>query len=251
MRRFGERQVVDGGRELWVYSGGAGDRDFVLIHGIGVSSVYYRPLAEELATQGRVHVVELPGFGKALTPRQPLSMEDFAETAWAALDTLGIADPVLIGHSMGSQVVVEMAVARPGHRPIVLLGPTIDVRERTVPRQALRLVWDSIIEPFGVTPIVLADYLRCGFPWYVATLREMMRHRIEQRLPLVESPVLLISGVRDAISPPAWLKTLAHVARTARVETVPKEAHVVMFRAAKAVARSIVEEADRAEETAA
>ncbi|ASN52782.1 alpha/beta fold hydrolase [Sinomonas sp. R1AF57] len=250
MRRFGERQVVEGGRELWVYSGGAGSRDYVLVHGIGVSSLYYRPLAEVLAAHGRVHVVELPGFGKSLTPRRPLSIEDFAETAWEALDTLGIRDPVLIGHSMGAQVVVEMAIDRPSPRPIVLLGPTVNVRERTVPRQALRLTWDSIIEPFGVTPIVFGDYIRCGVPWYVRTLREMMRHRIEQRIPLVEAPILLMSGRRDPISPPSWLRTLAGLARSARTAVLDREAHVLMFRGAREVARSIVQEADRAEEKA-
>lgn len=244
-RRFGERRVVGKERELWVYSGGAGTRDYVLIHGIGVSSVYYRPLAEELAAHGRVHLVELPGFGKAMTPHRPLSLAEFAEAAWEALDALGIMSPILIGHSMGTQVVVEMAISRPGRRPIALLAPTVNVRERTVLRQTLRLAWDSAIEPLGVTPIVLGDYIRCGLPWYIKTLGEMMRHRIEQRLALVEAPVLLITGRRDPISPPSWLGTLAGVAQAARVVVVPREAHVVMVRAAAAVATLLVAEAER------
>ena len=246
MRRFGERQVVNGDVNLWVYSGGSGPRTFVLVHGIGVSSVYYRPLAQELSRHGRVHVLELPGFGKARTPRRPLSMDEFAEEAWKALDALGASDPILIGHSMGCQVVVEMAIQRPRPQPIALLGPTVNVRERTILRQALRLAQDSIIEPLGVTPIVFGDYVRCGVPWYVESLKEMMRHRIEQRLPLVEAPVLLVCGRRDPISPPAWNETLASLARNGRSVVVPREAHVVMYRGARVVAHYLLEEADRA-----
>ena len=244
--KFGERQVVDGDINLWAYSGGSGPRTFVLVHGIGVSSVYYRPLAEELAQHGRVHVLELPGFGKARTPRRPLSMDEFAEKAWKALEALGASEPILIGHSMGCQVVVEMAIQRPSQQPIALLGATVNVRERSVLKQALRLAHDSAIEPLGVTPIVFGDYIRCGVPWYLETLREMMRHRIEQRIPLVESPVLLVCGRRDPISPPAWNDTLARLARRGRSVVVPREAHVVMYRGASVVAHYLLEEADRA-----
>ncbi|GAB4099432.1 alpha/beta hydrolase [Sinomonas halotolerans] len=242
-RRFGERRVAEGATELWVYSGGDGPREFALVHGIGVSAVYYRRLAGALAVHGRVHLVELPGFGKAREPRRPLTMEEFAEAAWSALDALGVREPLLIGHSMGAQVVVEMAIQRPGTRSIALLAPTVNAAERTVPLQALRLAQDAALEPPGVKPIVLWDYARCGVSWWVATLREMMRHRIEERLPLVEASVLIVGGRRDPICPIPWLRRLASLSSRARLVIVPREAHVMMYRGARSVAAELLAEA--------
>lgn len=245
MGQFQERRLVAGGHELGVRSGGEGARDYVLVHGIGVSPAYFRPLAEELALGDRVHAVELPGFGRTRTPRRPLSIEDFAACVWAALDELGVAAPVLVGHSMGAQVVVEMALRRPASQLVALLGPTVDAGAHSVVRQGLRLAWDTATEPPVVAATILRDYFRCGLPWYLATLRGMMRHRIEQRIPLVTAPVLLMRGARDRISPLRWLERLARAARDARVRVVPGQAHVLMYRGAAPVADCLRAEAAR------
>src|SRR3982751_3353809 len=54
------------------------DATFVLVHGIGVSSRYFQPLASELARRGRVFLVDLPGYGAAPNPRRDVSLADHA-----------------------------------------------------------------------------------------------------------------------------------------------------------------------------
>ncbi|MDQ0258887.1 alpha/beta fold hydrolase [Sinomonas atrocyanea] len=245
MGEFEERRMVARGHELRVRSGGEGPRDYVLVHGIGVSPAYFRPLAEELARRDRVHAVELPGFGQTPRPRHPLSIEDFAACVWEALDGLGVHAPVLVGHSMGAQVAVEMALQRRTGQLLALLGPTVDADAHSVVRQGLRLAWDTATEPPVVAATILRDYFRCGLAWYLATLRGMMRHRIEQRLALVAAPVLLLRGSRDRISPLRWLERLARSAPAAHVRSVPSHAHVVMYRGAVPVAESLRAEAAR------
>ena len=44
---------------------------FVLVHGLGVSSRYFVPLAELLSRHGRVVVFDLPGFGLAALRENP------------------------------------------------------------------------------------------------------------------------------------------------------------------------------------
>jgi pimeloyl-ACP methyl ester carboxylesterase len=247
MGEFEEHRLAGGGHEVRVRSGGEGARDYVLVHGIGVSPAYFRPLAEELALRDRVHAVELPGFGHTPTPRRPLSIEDFAACVWEALDALGVAAPVLVGHSMGAQVAVEMALQRPTGQLLALLGPTVDADAHSVVRQGLRLAWDTATEPPVVAATILRDYFRCGLAWYLATLRGMMRHRIEQRLALVTAPVLLMRGSRDRISPQRWIERLARSVPEAHVRVVPPHAHVLMYRGAAAVADCLRAEAARGE----
>ncbi|MGY3564577.1 alpha/beta fold hydrolase [Sinomonas sp. RB5] len=245
MGQFQERRLAAGGHELGVLSGGEGPRDYVLVHGIGVSPAYFRPLAEELALRDRVHAIELPGFGRTPKPRRGLSIEDFAACVWAALDQLGVRAPVLVGHSMGAQIVVEMSLQRPASQLVALLGPTTDAGAHSVVRQGLRLAWDTATEPPVVAATIIRDYFRCGPLWYFTVLRGMMRHRIEQRILLVSAPVLLMRGARDRISPLRWLERLARSARNAHLRVVPGQAHVLMYRGAAPVADCLRAEAAR------
>lgn len=234
----------DGGR-LHVYSSGSGPDTYVLIHGIGASSRYFRPLATELARTATVHSLELPGHGSTPKPRRPLSVPDYARAVWEALDELGVSQPVLVGHSMGSQVAVEMANMRPSApEALVLLGPTNYPPERGFWRQCLRLGQDTLGEPWRINAIVFSDYgLRCGMSWYLKTVPAMLSNRIEDGIDKVQVPVLVVRGSGDPIVPAAWTAALARLAPQGTMAQVEGENHVAMYRSAATVAalcRSVV-----------
>ncbi|MDI3330352.1 MAG: alpha/beta hydrolase [Micrococcus sp.] len=64
-------------------------------------------------------------------PARPLTVPEVAEVVAGTIGALGVASPVVIGHSMGCQVVVD-AIA--GHPELccayVLIGPTVDPAAR-------------------------------------------------------------------------------------------------------------------------
>lgn len=242
MDEFTERILTVSGepdRQLRVSTAGDGARLYVLVPGIGVSSRYFMPLARQLARSGTVHVLDLPGFGKTKEPSQPLSMADFAALVWQGLDRLQASRPLLIGHSMGAQVVVEMARQRPS-APVLLglFAPTVNQRERSALQQGFRLLQDTFREPPSANAKVLGDYLRCGVRWYAQTLRRMLEHRIEERVGAITAPILILGGQRDPIAPAQWLQRLAGRCRTVRVRTVPG-AHVFMYQGAALVADEV------------
>lgn len=233
--------MLDERNGIHVRTGGSGERTFVLVHGIGASSVYFRPLAEELAKHSRVFLLELPGHGKNLEPKRPLSMGEFAEAAWRAFDRFEAGQPTIVGHSMGCQVAVEMGIQRQGRERVALLAPTVNTAEHSVPLQGLRLLQDTLREPWDVNGIITRDYLRCGVPWWLKTLHEMMAHRIEERIGLLEREVLIVGGERDPIAPPDWLHRLAARARSPRVVVVQRAPHVMMYTDPRVVARLLLE----------
>jgi pimeloyl-ACP methyl ester carboxylesterase len=55
-----------------------GGRPFVLVHGIGVSSRYFHPVAAQLAQRGHVYLVDLPGYGSVPDPRRDVTIADHA-----------------------------------------------------------------------------------------------------------------------------------------------------------------------------
>ncbi len=221
-----------------------GARPFVLVHGIGVSSRYFGPAAGELAKLGPVYVVDLPGYGATPTPDRDISIVDHAVVLHNALSHAGLDNPVLVGHSMGVQVVTQLAVDFPDFTDrLVLIGPTMDPRARTFARASFRLLRDILREPFRSNVIVLTDYLfRCGVPWYFRQLPHLLTDRIEDRLPLVGAKTLVIRGDVDPVAPPAWATAVASLVPDGRLVTV-RGPHVVMFTDPKKVAGLIAEHA--------
>jgi pimeloyl-ACP methyl ester carboxylesterase len=221
-----------------ILTAGAGARTVVLIHGIGVSPRYFEPLAARLAEESTVHAVELPGYGSTQEPRSGLSIPEFAQAAAAALDRAGIQGAVLAGQSMGCQVAAEVAARNPGLvSSLVLLGPTVNDRERSARMQALRLGQDVLRESALVSLLVFTDYARTGIRWYLKTLPAMLEHRLEDALARVACPVWLVRGSRDPIAPRDWLERLEQACPQARIGEVPGEPHVMMYHSAEATAR--------------
>ncbi len=217
---------------------------FVLVHGIGVSPNYFARLSEQLQPHGIVYTVELPGFGGTPRPDRALSIEDFAALLNAFCEAWNLDNPVLVGHSMGTQIVTEMAIQNPALSDrVVVMGSVVDPQAPTPFGQGFRLFRDMMIEPPSANAIVLMDYLRCGPRWYLTQLPAMLMYPIEDRLPLLDAFTLVVRGARDPVSPAEWSDRIAElVPRSARLD-VPKAAHVVQHRAARVVAAAILDHA--------
>ena len=93
-----------------------GERTFVLVPGIGVSSNYFERLATQLNEYGPVHALDLPGFGGVPHPESGrMTIGEYADLVGTVIDELDLDDPVVVGHSMGTQVVGARTPSR--HRP--------------------------------------------------------------------------------------------------------------------------------------
>jgi pimeloyl-ACP methyl ester carboxylesterase len=202
---------------------------FVLVHGIGASSRYFHPLAAELAKTGTVVLVDLPGYGAAPNPRRTVSIEQHADVLAGVLVGEEIADPVLVGHSMGTQVVSRLAVDHPEITDrLVLLAPTTNPAERTLGTQARRLLADLVLERPAANAIVALDYLfRCGIPYFLSQLPNLLEDHIEDRLPHLPAKTLVVRGDRDPIVPREWAARVAALIPDASLREVAGP-HVIM-----------------------
>ncbi len=228
------RQYGESGREHAAHS-------FVLVHGIGASSRYFARLANELRRHGVVYAVELPGFGTSPRPSQPLGIDEFAALLREFIEAWNIEKPVLVGHSMGAQVVTEMAIQDSYLTDcLVLIGPVIDPKAPTAVRQGIRLFRAALTESPSANWIVATDYIRCGPLWYHMVLPAMLSYRIEERLHLIKVPTLIIRGSRDPVAPAGWVRHMIDAIPRASGLEIPGASHVVHYDEAKTVAAAIL-----------
>ena len=235
-------RVYDGSTYARVNSiGHEGKRAFVLVPGIGVSSSYFERLAPILNEVGPVHALDLPGFGGVPHPGSALSIRGYADLLGKAIDKLGLHDPVLVGHSMGTQIVADLASRRPGISTIVLIGPVVNAAERRVGLQALRFAQSAWHETLRVKVLAVSGYMFCGPKWFSRVLPEMMRYPIEEQLPQVTAHTLVIRGEHDAVSPRDWVERVSELLPRSRSWEMPGAAHSVMHAQAEEVARLCVD----------
>ncbi|WP_432488142.1 alpha/beta fold hydrolase [Kineococcus sp. SYSU DK018] len=216
--------------------------DVVLVHGLGVSAEYFQRLAVELARMGTVHLVELPGFAGVPHPDSPLSTEEMGALVASWIRSAGLTRVLLVGHSTGAQVATEAALQDPGAvAHLALIGPPVNLEERRVPRQAVCLLQSAVFEPPAVRVMSLQGYARCGWRWFRNVLPSMLRYPIEDRVGLVDVPVLVLRGGRDAVAPERWTRMLAARARRGLWAEVPGAAHSVVFDHAAEVQEHLAE----------
>lgn len=204
-------------------------RTYVLVHGLGVSSRYFGPLAAELARTGRVFLVDLPGYGAAPNPRREVGLDDHAAVLAGFLRATRIENPVIVGHSMGAQVVAILAERHPDVTDrIVLMAPTMQPDSRTAGAAVRGLLRDALREPLAVFWIASTDYLiRCGLPYLMRQLPLMLADRLETRIAALRARVLVVNGDRDPIVAGGWARRLARLASAAEFREVTGP-HVIM-----------------------
>ena len=209
-------------------------RRVVLLHGIGVGAAYMRPLATSLDEQFDVVVPVLPGWRGAPRPDHALDLVELGEALVPQLPA------AIVANSMGCQVAVELAIRRPELvESLVLVGPTVDPRMRPLPRLVVGVFRDWAREPPSLWWIIARDYLAMGPGRFARTAQLAYEHHIEERLPLVEQPTLIVRGERDGIVTQGWCEYAAGILPRGRLVVVPRHAHAVHYSAPLRVAQEV------------
>ena len=209
----------------------------MLLHGLGVSSRYFVPLARILAARWRVVAVDLPGWDGSDRPPEALDIPGLAGELGGWLDAEELQGVHIVANSLGCQIAVDLAARQPGRfERIVLIGPTVDPRYRTPLRHAPRFFVDAVREPPSLLPIIVRDYLRFGLRRFVATAGAALRDRPEDKLPRIPSPTLVIKGQRDAFVSTDWVEEMVALLPRGELAVVRRAPHATHYAAPRSVA---------------
>lgn len=202
----------------------------VLVHGAAVSSRNMAPTARALAPHCRVYAPDLPGHGSSADPPEVLDAAGLADALASWMDAVGLERACLLGNSFGCQIITAFALRhRERVERIVLQGPTVDRHARRFVHQFARWLVNAVREGATQPDVTFRDWRDAGLRGFVGTLRYMFTDRIEERLPFVAVPALVVRGARDPIVPQRWAEEVTAALPQARLAVVPGETHTMVF----------------------
>ncbi len=238
----------------------------ILCDGICCDGYIWKYLWDDLASLTRLCHWHYRGHGRSASPVDParIDVATHADDLDHVRRHVGDGPVVLIGHSMGCQVILEAYRRRPEKvMGLVLLCGSAgrvthtfhgnDLLARALPKLIrftesrpglMRGLWSRIpvqsalkvalssgeVDKESLNPDDLLPYLvhvtNMDLLLFLRMLREVGEYSAEDFLPSVDCPVLVVAGEADTFTPFASAESMAKVIPNAELVAVPKGTHV-------------------------
>lgn len=203
------------GVNLQYFEHGTGPEILVLVHGYQSSGRIWQLMQEALDT-ARFRTIAISNRGAGDSDRTAseadYSVESFAADLYAAVQTLGLGEFTLVGHSMGGATVTQFALDHPEClKALILLDPA-PLGGRALPedweaqirqdfaagRRRDNMAMDTPNIPEAFRQALAADVARNPIERALGGRRSMAALRLRQRLHELSMPVFLIGGDDDS-----------------------------------------------------
>jgi pimeloyl-ACP methyl ester carboxylesterase len=216
----------------------------------------WSPYHDDLAARFRVIAPDHPGFGRSERPEWLDEMGDVVLHYVDLLDVLEVDRISIVGTSLGGWIAAALAVAHPERIDrLVLAAPggikvegveRFDVFANPIEETLRRLFFDES----RIAQIVPAEY---GPDVVVRGYRELTTlarltwnpyfydRKLQERLPRLAAPTLLVWGENDTYLPPEHGRAFAELLRYSTLKLLPRCGHLAPLEQSGAFSRLAIE----------
>jgi pimeloyl-ACP methyl ester carboxylesterase len=208
-------QVAGPAGALAVDDGGRGGLPVVFVHSLAGNSTHWAAQLQHLRPNRRAAALDLRGHGRSEAPRNgDYTIGGMAGDIGAVVDSLGLDQFVLVGHSLGGGAALTYAGAHPERVAGLLLVDPIGDGKQIAPAEAkpllagldsnydatIREYWSGIAGPdSGVRERLLADLHATPRETVVPVFREGLKFDPDPALARYRRPTLsIVTPYNDA-----------------------------------------------------
>lgn len=226
---------------------GSTSKTLVFLHYFGGAATSWQWVAEQLPNY-RCVAIHLPGFGGRSALDQP-SLQQYANDVCQELARLEIEDYILVGHSMGGKIALQLAAScdrTPSQ--IILVAPSPPTQEPMPAEEKERLLNNHPSRDNAKTTVTNAvqqslrdDQHELAIQTHVAVddsawrwwLLDGMNHSIADQMPQISIPVTVIASEDDpVISFDTIQSEVLDIIPQARLVTAAGVGHLIPLEAA-------------------
>ncbi|MFZ2323341.1 MAG: alpha/beta hydrolase [Ignavibacteriaceae bacterium] len=211
---------------------GNGDKTIILVHGLASNAGFWRYNIPALSKKYRVIAVDLPGYGKSQKGEYTYSMSFYADQIKKLIDELKLKNVVYVGHSMGGQIGIVLAIKYPTllHKLILASPAGFEEFERGEGdwlRSVMTMKGVKSTTEEGIRRNLAMNFYRWDDKWeWMVEERVRMRKATDfdefayavvrcvngmldeptfDKLSLIKTPTLVIYGKYDGLIPNSYL----------------------------------------------
>ena len=222
----------------------------ILLHGWLGSWALWQETMAVLGREYRTYALDFWGFGDSGKKRDSYNVLDFVDLVDQFMESLGISQAPLIGHSMGGTVSLSVAIRYPQRvSKVVVIGSPIVGSSLTWPlkmagrrpvawllfhqmwafRFGVRIVSPFISKGPSFPKMMERDLSRTTLESFLLSIASLRRTDLRPALPSIKIPAMGMFGDRDNIvNPNQWQPMQAGIPQT-RVERFPNSGHFIML----------------------
>ncbi|MDQ3671727.1 MAG: alpha/beta hydrolase, partial [Actinomycetota bacterium] len=223
----------------------------VLIHGLGYARWGWEPVADALAENHEIVLLDNRGIGGSDAPAGAYNATEMAGDVLGVLDEAGIDKTHVVGTSLGGMVAQELALAAPerldklvlvcttpgGRSAAPMPGKTVRLLARapTLKREvAMRKFVENALAPDpadGIVERILEHRTATDQPLsaWLSQAAAGMTFDAWDRLPDLKIPTLVLHGTADVVVDPRNSELLAERIPDARLELFPGCGHLLFW----------------------
>src|SRR5712692_9046254 len=205
-----ERTVNVHGIQTHMFEAGSPTSAPILyLHGTFLGNLwleYHNTLAQNF----HVFAPDIPGFGLTERPNWMRDMSDYILYFRDLLDALGLEKTIVVGHSLGGWMALELAVWYPERVEKLVLANAIGIRVKGSPIAAC---FDNLAAAMPLMPAEFnTEYLLSQYR-QLTTLASLAWNpsydpTLERRLERINCPTLIVWGQNDRLIPQVYGDTL-------------------------------------------
>jgi pimeloyl-ACP methyl ester carboxylesterase len=212
----------------------------LFIHGAGCDASVWEALADRFVGKYPAYRLELPGHGGS-SPEGEDRISSYSAWVRLAVSSLFATEPfVLVGHSMGGAVVMDMVVDTPPTLAgIILIGTGAKL---PVTRAIFEMIKEdlesffraidqfafSVSTPSEVREPFIRAVRQCPRSVIFNDFKACDEFDIRDRLDEIRVPALILCGAEDNLTPVRYSTYLQANIASSRLMIIPESGHMVM-----------------------
>ncbi len=216
-------------------------RKILFVHGAGSNGHSWHRQIDALGGKHSPIALDLPGHGRSAGVEGLRTVQDYADFIAAFLDTLKIKAAVILGHSMGGAIAMDLALRHPARVEALILSCTASKFNITADRiEALRAVTmgraPQAFNTDGYSPRTLKenfDVVREGWMEQIKTdprvrytdIIACSEVDLREAIGKIDKPALVLAGADDQGTTPAAAEFIAGKIRGATCKIIADAGH--------------------------